>query len=81
MELFYQLKKKKIIKKNLIDKMASPSSILSPVCTIVGGTKGIGLAMAKEWIKKQKQIRNNETRRRKKTAAANTNRHSTLERK
>eukprot|EP00942_MAST-04A_sp_MAST-4A-sp1_P005504 g5504.t1 len=38
--------------------MASPSSILSPVCTIVGGTKGIGLAMAKEWIKKQKQIRN-----------------------
>ena len=37
--------------------MAS-SSILSPVCAIVGGTKGIGLAMAKEWIKKQKQIRN-----------------------
>ena len=28
--------------------------MLQPVCTIVGGTKGIGLAMAKEWIKRQK---------------------------
>ena len=28
------------------------ASILSPVCVIVGGTKGIGLAMGREWIKR-----------------------------
>ena len=28
------------------------ASLISPVCVIVGGTKGIGLAMGREWIKR-----------------------------
>ena len=52
----YKYKYNLIMLKRLFSSQST--SVLGPVCVVVGGTRGIGLSMAKEWYDKYRGIEN-----------------------